>query len=116
MYKIPVLVRRWRDTNKLVALFVTTPYNEDVTRCWAYDKDKSVHWCNPIKVSRQTVEVERTEAEEFVEHINSREYKKSIGEDPRQQFEIHQRSRSISNMLLRKEKWNAQNPSKTTTA
>ena len=116
MHKIPVLVRRWRDTNKLVALFITTPYNEDVTRCWAYDEDKSTHWCNPIKVGRQTVEVERGEAEKFLERVNTGQYKLAIGEDPKAQFEIHQRDRIVQNMMQRKEKWNARNSSQTTAA
>lgn len=116
MCKIPVLVRRWRDTNKLVALFITTPHNEDITQCWAYDADKSTHWCNPTKVGKRTVEVERTEAEQFVERVNSREYKTAIGEQPDMPFEIHQRDRIAQNMMQRKEKWNARNTSQATTA
>lgn len=106
MSKLPVVVRKWRDTNKLVALFITTPYNADTTRCWAYDQDKSVHWCNPLKVMRQTVEVERSEAEKLLTHIDTAQYKIAIGEDPAAQFEIHQRDRTVANMVQRKEKWN----------
>lgn len=116
MTKLPVVVRRWRDTNKLVVLFVTTPCNEDATRCWAYDEDKSTHWCNPIKVGRQTVEVKRGEAEKFLQRIDSRDYKLDIGENPKAQFEIHQRDRIVHNMMLRKEKWNARNTSQATAA
>lgn len=114
--KIPVVVRKWRDSNKLFAMFVTTPYNSDHQMCMAYSIETSTTWCNPIKVARQTVEVSRTEAEEFLERIDHRRFKKEINENPDASFEIQQRDRVVRNALTRKEKLDASSSSKTIAA
>lgn len=114
--KIPVVVRMFRDTKNLIALFVTTPYNEDVTKCWAYEAGNGLTYAVPTRVYKQSVPVDRSLADKFVELFDRRMYRVEIGEQADARFEVHQRDRIVQNMVLRKEKWNARNTSQTTTA
>lgn len=102
--KIPVLVRRWRDTRKLIAIFITSPYETSPTKCWAYEMSKSLDWCSTISVLNRTTRISNAIAEEFVKCFDTPTYKKAIGEDPQSKFEIHQRYRPVTDSLARKQK------------
>jgi hypothetical protein len=101
MEKTPVVVRRWRDNKKLVAMFVTVPYEGDAHKCPAFSEPDVFTWAKPLIATRQTVEVPRAEAEAFAERIPREVLRTLPTLTVPMQLEIWSRDRTAATLTLR---------------